>query len=277
MTRPIWNVIDSAFYEQKMHCMQKSANNTHQSLERALDVLMVFTPDNLELGATEVSEKIGGVHRSTVTRLLHVLTRRGFLQQNPSTKKYSLGRSAARIGRAVAQSLDSQLVNIAQPHVNALRDAVGETAALEVFYESNTILAYYAKGRRLVQVSFRIGDRLPVHVAAGAKAVLAFLPLDMAESLIPKKLVRFTPHTITNRKALLKQLAEIRKSGLAFDLGERDEDVHVIAAPVFNHENRPVAAVVISVPVSRKDTLTDPKTIALLKETTAALSARLLN
>ena len=246
-------------------------------MERALDILIAFTPDNLELGATEVSEKIRGVHRSTVTRLLHVLTRRGFLQQNPSTKKYSLGRSSARIGRAVAQSLDSQLVNIAQPHVNALRDAVGETAALEVFYESNTILAYYAKGRRLVQVSFRIGDRLPVHVAAGAKAVLAFLPIDMTESFIPKKLVRFTPHTITNRKALLKQLVEIRESGLAFDLGERDEDVHVIAAPVFNHENRPVAAVVISVPVSRKETLTDPKTIALLKKTTAAISVRLLN
>jgi IclR family KDG regulon transcriptional repressor len=251
--------------------------NTHQSLERALDILMVFTPENLELGAAEVSEKVGGLHRSTVTRLLQVLTRRGFLQQNPSTKKYSLGRSAARIGRAVAQSLDSQLVNIAQPHVDALRNAVDETAALEVFSETNTILAYYAKGRRLVQVSFGIGDRLPVHVAAGAKAVLAFLPVDTAKSLIPKKLVRFTPYTITNRKALLNQLVEIRKSGVARDSGERDEDVHVIAAPVFNHENRPVAAVVISVPVSRKEILTDPKTIALLKETTAAISARLLN
>jgi len=252
-------------------------NNTHQSLERALDILMIFTPDNLELGATEVSEKIGGMHRSTVTRLLQVLTRRGFLQQNPSTKKYSLGRSAAKIGRAVAQSLGSQLVNIAQPHVDALRNDVGEAAALEVFYESNTILAYYAKGRRLVQVSFRIGDRLPVHVAAGAKAVLAFLPEAMAESLIPKNLERFTPHTITDRKALLKQLAEIRKSGVARDSGERDEDVHVIAAPVFNHENRPVAAVVISVPVSRKEILTKPHTIASLKETTAAISERLFN
>ncbi|MBN1380861.1 MAG: IclR family transcriptional regulator [Deltaproteobacteria bacterium] len=257
--------------------MQHKGGNTHQSLERALDILTAFTPDNVELGATEISEKIGGLHRSTVTRILQVLTRRGFLQQNPSTKKYSLGRSAARIGRAVAQSLDSRLVNIAQPHVDALRNAVGETAALEVFSETNTILAYYAKGPRLVQVSFRIGDRMPIHVAAGAKAVLAFLPIDIAESLIPQKLIRFTPHTITNRKGLLKQLAEIRKSGVATDCGERDEDVHVIAAPVFNHENRPVAAVVISVPVSRKETLTDPETIVLLKETTAAISARLLN
>jgi IclR family KDG regulon transcriptional repressor len=236
---------------------------------------MFFTPHNKEMGAAEVVEKIG-LHRSTVTRLLHVLTRRGFLQQNPSTKKYSLGRSTAKIGRAVTQSLDSQLINIAQPHVDALRDAVGETAALEVFSETNTILAYNAKGPRLVQVSFRIGDRLPVHVAAGAKAILAFLPVDVAEALIPKKLIRFTPHTITNRKVLIKQLAEIKEKGVATDCGERDEDVHVIAAPVFNHEKNPIAAVVISVPVSRKETLTDPKTIKLLKETTAAISARLL-
>lgn len=245
-------------------------------MERALDILMVFTPDNLELGAVEVSKKIGGLHRSTVTRLLHVLTRHGFLQQNPSTKKYSLGRSAARMGRAVAQSVDSQLVNIAQPHVDALRNSVGETAAMEVFSETSTILAYSAKGRRLVQVSFQIGDRLPVHVAAGAKAVLAFLPTDVAESLIPKKLVRFTPHTITNRKALLKQLVEIRKNGLAFDRGERDIDVHVMAAPVFNYENKPIAAIVIPVPATRKETLVDPRTISLLKETTAAISTQLL-
>jgi len=249
--------------------------NTHQSVERALEILMAFTPNNQELGTVELVEKVG-LHRSTVTRLLQVLTHHGFLQQNPSTKKYSLGRSASDLGRAIALSLDSHLITIAQSHIDALRDALGESVALEVFCGNSTVLAYSAMGPRLVQVSFRIGDRLPVHVAAGAKAVLAFLPPNLVESLIPKKLVRFTPATITNRSILLKQLGEIRECGIAFDCGERDKDVHVIAAPVFNHENKPVAAVVITAPISRKEILAAPKTIFLLKETTTAISTRLL-
>ncbi len=236
---------------------------------------MVFTPHNQEMGAVEVSEKVG-LHRSTVTRLLQTLTRRKFLQQNPSTKKFSLGRAASEIGRAITQSLDSNLTAIARPHIDALRDAIGEGVALEVFSGKGTVLAYSARGPRLVQVSFRIGDRLPVHVAAGAKAILAFLPPEQVENLIPKKLHPFTSNTITNRKVLLKQLEEIRAKGIAFDRGERDIDVHVMASPVFNLENQPVAAVVITAPLSRKKTLVDPKVVTLLKETTAAISAQLM-
>jgi len=270
----VWDVINSAFYEKKLHSMQPKAN-THQSLERALGILLAFTPNNQEMGTVEVSEEVG-LHKSTVTRLLHVLTKNGFLQQNPGTKKYSLGRSAAEIGRAITQSLDSHLISIAQPFIDDLRNSVEETVALEVFSGNTTILACSAKGPRLVQVSFKIGDRLPVHVAAGAKAIMAFLPPDFVESLIPKKLVSFTPNTITKRDILFEQLTEIRKSGLASDRGERDIDVHVIAAPVFNHEKKPVAAVVISVPITRKETLEDPKVISLLKKTTAEISEQLL-
>jgi IclR family transcriptional regulator, KDG regulon repressor len=256
--------------------MQHKKQNTHQSLERALEILKTFTPHNQEMGAAEVSEKVG-LHRSTVTRLLHVLTRQGFLQQNPSSKRYSLGRAAFEIGRAITQSLKSHFITIAQPHIDALRNSIGETVALEVFSGNSTVLASVARGPRLVQVSFRIGDRLPVHVAAGAKAVLAFLPKEVVEGLVSKKLEVFTSNTITNRKVLVKQFDEIRKNGIAFDRGERDSDVHVVAAPVFNHDNKPVAAIVISVPVSRKHILADPKIISLLKESTKVISERLLS
>lgn len=263
-----------AQYDLHVHTMQYKAN-THQSVKRALEILMVFTPNNQELGTAEVSDKVG-LHRSTTTRLLQTLNHHGFLQQNPRTKKYSLGRAASEIGRAISQSLDSHLITIAQPYIDALRDSIGESVAMEVFSGNSTVLAYSARGPRLVQVSFKIGERLPIHVAAGAKAVLAFLPPDQVEGLIPKKLIPFTPNTITNRKILLTQLEEIRKNGIAFDCGERDIDVHVIATPVFNHDNKPIAAVVITCPVSRKETLTDPKIIWRLKETTAAISKQLL-
>jgi len=144
--------------------------NTHQSVGRSLEILMVFVPNNQELGTTDVSKKIG-LHRSTLSRLLHALTHHGFLQQNPNNKKYS------------------------------------------------TILKYSAKGFCMLQVSFAQITRLPVHVAAGAKAILAFLPPEQAKRIIPKKLIRFTKNTITDVKVLLRELEEIRETGFAFDRG----------------------------------------------------------
>ncbi|MBF0277911.1 MAG: IclR family transcriptional regulator [SAR324 cluster bacterium] len=249
--------------------------NTHQSVERSLEILMAFVPDNPELGVTEVS-KLVGLHRSTVSRLLQVLTRNGFLQQNPITKNFSLGKSASEIGRAVISTLETRLTAISKPHIDALRDIVEENVALEELSGSSTILTYTAKSRGMLQVSFRIGDRLPVHVAAGAKAILAFLPADLRERFIPEKLESFTVNTITDREKLMQQLLEIRESGFSFDRGERDPYVHVVATPVFNDEKKPVAAVVVSVPSMRKDTLIEEDLLNQLKTTSSAISAELM-
>jgi IclR family transcriptional regulator, KDG regulon repressor len=162
-------LLNGALCDNYVHTMQQKPN-THQSVERALEILKAFTPNNQAMGTVEVSEKVG-LHRSTVTRLLQTLTHHGFLQQNSKSKKYSLGRAASEIGRAVTQFLDSNLISIAQPYIDALRDSIGEGVALEVFSGNSTVLAYSARGPCLVQVSFRIGERLPVHVAAGAKAI----------------------------------------------------------------------------------------------------------
>ena len=51
----------------------------HRAVEKALDLLIAFTPYNREMGTLELSEKMG-FHKSTVSRLLHVLTRKGLLQ-----------------------------------------------------------------------------------------------------------------------------------------------------------------------------------------------------
>ena len=86
------------------------------STEKALKILKAFAPHNHEMGTLELSNKLG-IHKSTVSRLLHLLTANDFLQQNSDTKKYLLGRAVAEIGNAVFKSLDSAIVGIAQPYL----------------------------------------------------------------------------------------------------------------------------------------------------------------
>jgi len=145
-----------------------------------------------------------------------------------------------------------------------------------VFVGDSTILKYSAKGFGMLQVSFAQNTRLPVHVAAGAKAILAFLPLEQVKRIVPKKLMRYTENTITDAKVLLKELEEIRKTGFAFDRGERDIDAHVVGAPIFNSNKKALAAVTIAFPVTRKESLTKPETLKILKETVSKISAEIL-
>ena len=245
--------------------------DTHRSVGRALEILHVFIPHNREMGAVEISKKLG-LHPSTVSRLLRVIIRHRFLQQDPVTKKYKLGESAVDMGNAIAHSLREHFVELAKPHIDNLRDRIGDTVSLEVMLGNTTIVAYRARGPHLVQVLFDPGERLPVHVAAGAKAILAFSPPETVDKLIQGKLARFTQNTITNPKILKAQLNEIRRKGFALDNKELDIHIQAIAAPILNHQKKPVAAVVLAAPVYRMKAHLKGNAISLVKQTAKKMS-----
>ena len=100
------------------------------AIEKALQILLTFAPHNQELGTTEVSDLLG-FHKATTSRVLLTLAEHGFLQQDPTTKRFSLGPSIHTLGLALTRSLDSGLVQIAKPYVDALRDEIDEAVGLE--------------------------------------------------------------------------------------------------------------------------------------------------
>jgi len=158
-------------------------NQKFNSIEKALTILSSFSPYNQEMGTMEISQKLG-FHKATVSRILLNLARHGFLQQNPRTKKFMLGPSIFQLARAINQSLHNNLVHMAKPYVDDLRDKLKETVVLEVLSGKNTIIVYLAEGPQLVRLAGTVGDILPLHVAAGAKAILAFLSEEKRESLL---------------------------------------------------------------------------------------------
>ncbi|MFC1867476.1 IclR family transcriptional regulator [Thermodesulfobacteriota bacterium] len=248
--------------------------DTHRSVERALRLILAFLPDDRDMGTVELSN-ILGLPPSTVSRLLHILIKHGFLQQDQITKKYKLGKSCADIGKAITRSVRGNLVAIAKPHLDDLRNTVGDTVSLEVMLRDGTFIAYRAKGPHLIQVLFDPGELLPIHVAVGAKAVLAFSPPNVFNRLIKGKLKRFTPNTITNPEALKANLEEIRQKGYAWDKAELDINVYALGAPIFDYQKRPVAAIVIAAPIDRMKAHIKGNVVSLLKETAMKISSLL--
>jgi len=246
-------------------------NSTHQSVERALEILLGFIPHNQGMREADISKNLG-LHPSTVNRLLHVITRYGFLQQDRATKKYILGKSAVDMGKAIAQSSREHLVEIAKPQIDNLRNMIGDTISLEVMLGDATTVAYRARGPHRIQILFDPGERLPVHIAAGAKTILAFSPPSTVDKLIQGKLARFTRNTVTNPEVLKTQLEEIKRQGFAFDNKELDIHIQAVAAPIFDHQKEPVAAVVLSAPVFRMKAHLRTNAIALVQQTAKKIS-----
>lgn len=244
------------------------------SIDKALTILYCFVPYNQEMGTVEIGQRLG-FHKATVSRILQTLVRHGFLSQNSQTKKFTLGPSVMDLSRAVNQSLRTNLVPIAKPFIDKLRDRLKETVILEVLSGKSTFMAYIAEGPQLVRLAGSMGDRLPTHAAAGAKAILAFSAPETVDNLLDTELKRFTKHTITDPVTLRCQLEEIREAGIAVDREEIDEGTSALAAPIFNHEETPVAAVVVAGPSQRITWGNGSEMVSALRETGAKISAQL--
>lgn len=251
-------------------------NRKLNSIEKALKILMAFPPGNRPMGTVEISTKLG-FHKATTSRILLTLTRKGILRQDPETKKFNLGPSALDIGRAVLDSLSGDIAAVARNHIDQLRDDLGETVVLEQFMVESTVIVHMAEGLQRVRMGGGVGDRLPMNATAGAKAILAFLDPEVARELVASHadFESFTTRTITDRDQLVRQLGGIRVRGYAVDNQETEFGISAVGVPVFNHEDLPVAAIVVvglSVKIDREmDTI-----LGRLQQTARKISIALM-
>ena len=245
----------------------------YSSVQKAIAILLSFIPDNKPIGTLQLSEMLG-FNKSTVSRLIQVLMHFGLVQQDEQTKKYLLGRTAAMLGMAVEGSQFDRLIELAQPHIERLRDVVGESVNLEAILSGRTKVMIQAIGPPPLSVTFE--DFLPIHIAAGAKAMLAFMNPEVVDNMLQNDLESMTEDTFTEVDAFKNHLKEIHQQGIAYDHGEANKDVHAVSVPVFNHLGRPIAAISICVPSSRVNKILNNKLVVELKETATHISQQLL-
>jgi DNA-binding IclR family transcriptional regulator len=237
--------------------------------------MLAFQPENREIGVVELSRMVD-LHKSTVSRLLKVLMTYDFIQQNPLTKKFSLGPSTLQLGQSLQRSLELNIAQIAKPHVDDLRDSLNETVVFEVMGRDGVVIAYVADGSMKLRLIGNIGDRVPFHVSAGAKACLSYLEMPDRRRLLSDDLEQLTENTITDIDELEQQFKEARKNGIAFDREEGDDGTSAVGAPIFNSQGNPVAAIVVAGPSARMDLDNGSRVIEELKGAVKKVSEKLL-
>jgi len=100
-------------------------------------------------------------------------------------------------------------------------------------------------------MSGSVGTRAPVHSTAVGKALLAFQPDEVVDGVLARGLPASTPNTLTDARALRRELAAVRSRGYAIDDEESEVGLRSIAAPIRNDAGQVVASISIAGPAHR--------------------------
>jgi IclR family transcriptional regulator, KDG regulon repressor len=220
-----------------------------QSLERAFDLLEALAAGG-ELGVTELANRTGLVP-STAHRLLHTLTKRGYVTQSPESGRYLLGYKVVEVASGLEHRRE-RLRAVARPHLEGIQRATGETVNLVVLEADRVVYIDQVEGSRNVRMFTTVGTSVLAHSTGSGKAIMAFGPPEAPAALYgERELEQLTRRTLTTLAALEDDFKRIRRRGYALDNEEHEEGVGCVAAAVSDHTGRPCAAISVSGPTAR--------------------------
>jgi IclR family acetate operon transcriptional repressor len=240
-----------------------------QAVERALAVLHCVEAAEEGVGITELAQR-AGLTVSTAHRLARTLTEAGMFTQDPTTERYHLGPTLVVLGRKAERRLGYRQ---ALPLLEELATATGESINLGIRAGNEVRVVLDVLSRQPLRFSQESGSRVPMHVSAMGKCLLANDGDIAAQIDGLGDLVQATHRTITDRDQLRAELELVRERGWALNDEERNPGVRAIAAPVPRQGGGVLGAISVQGPTVR---LTDdrlPELAALLDKTTRQVAA----
>lgn len=228
---------------------ESRADPAPMALSRVLTLLRLLAAEPAGLPLARLHPMLGAP-KTSVHALLRGLVGEGYVQRDGVM--YRLGPQSFVLGAALVSA--RSLATIAMPFLHEARENSGETAVLAVIDRSARVLTYVAvlESHRLVRYSVPEGTTRPLFATSAGRVLLAHQdPTWVAEYLRTAELHPLTAKTVTDRRQLARVIKRAREQGYGSTLGEVTLDVAGFAAPVFDHDGRVDAAIVVAAPLDR--------------------------
>jgi DNA-binding IclR family transcriptional regulator len=213
------------------------------AVDRGADLLLRVLESETPVGLGELAAA-SGIPKSTASRLLTALERRGLIEQDGERGRLRPGPAILRV--AERGMLERNIVELARPSLDALSDASGETINLAVPGRDGVEHVAQVDGRHFLGAGQWLGRAVESHCTANGKVFLAF-----GRSSVPATLTAHTDRTITDPGRLEQELELVRRRGFASAVDELELGLAAIAAPVRGARGDVVAALSISGPTLR--------------------------
>jgi IclR family KDG regulon transcriptional repressor len=220
-----------------------------QSLGRAFSILEEIARHREGIGLADLSRLVG-LHNSTTFHLAKTMVSLGYIRQEKESKRYRIGRPLFVLA---ASALDEiEMVNLATPILEELSRETGESSHFAVRMGNAVVVIARTGGSGAFQLTDRVGVVRPAHCTAVGKALLAAMRPDQLEIFIRRVgLKPSTKNSITQIPAMLREIEEVRRTGIAVDDCEFNLEVRCVAVPVKDFTGRTIGALGVSAPVWR--------------------------
>lgn len=220
-----------------------------QSIGRAFAILEEVARNRDGIGLADLSKRVG-LHNSTTFHLVKTMVSLGYVRQLRESKRYRIGRPLFALA---ASALDEiEMVSLSTPILDDLSQKSGQSSHFAVRMGDAVVVMARTAGRGAFQLTDRVGLVRPAHCTALGKVILAALRPEQLDRFIERADLK--PHTsksITEIEPLRREIAEVRRVGMAFDDGEFDPELRCVAVAVHDFTNQVIGAIGISGPVWR--------------------------
>ena len=222
-------------------------NNYIAALARGLAVMRSFAGQRNQLTMAEIA-KLVGLPRATVRRCLITLTSLGYI--GSTGKYYRLTPQVLTLSQAYFSS--NPLPRVAQPYIEQVSDAVGESCSVSVLTGDEVIYVARSTRKRAASIHRDVGQNLPAYCTSMGRILLANLEEAELDSYFKRvTLKKFTHDTVVDEATLRGLLDQVRRREFCLIDGELEHNLRAIAVPVRNAVGKVIAAAHISTEADR--------------------------
>ncbi|MFM2238944.1 MAG: hypothetical protein RJA69_318 [Pseudomonadota bacterium] len=247
-----------------MSSLDKSDNV--RAVARALDILLAFTPSDLELSPAELLKRVN-LSRPTLYRLLYTLQESGFLVSVGEPQQFRLGPSVARLAHVWTASLD--ISALAEPVLRRIWNQTHETVALFVAQGDQRLCVAELPSPQPLNFKRGVGYTERIVRGATGRAILAYL------DATPQEIKTFARGTGVDLSALESELTATRKRGYASSRHELIPGAVAVAVPFFDQHRKVAGSIGVFGPEIRLDASACKRIATTLKTESQQLSALL--
>jgi len=223
-----------------------------QLVERVFAVLRAIGATTTGVGVTQIAQETG-LPKSTVSRICATLEQLALVTRlsgkEAEGRGFKIGPALIALAANVPHT--ESLAAIAQPYLQRLQEAIGETVALTLPEGDNAYVITQITSRQAIQVRDWTGVHIPMYAQSTGRVFLAERTADALDRYLAQPLQPYTSKTICDPVQLRLILAQVREQGYAWVVEEFEEGLTALAAPVRNGAGQVIAAVNVFGPTFR--------------------------
>jgi DNA-binding IclR family transcriptional regulator len=220
-----------------------------RTVRRAVQIIEALSRESDGIGLMNLAESLQEPP-SSVHRLINVLIEEDLVVRDELSKRFRMGPALLRWAQASLTQND--MAEAGRPILAALRDEISESVFLTELIADEAVCVASAESPRPLRFFMRVGQRMPYHVAASARAILAFQSDDLIDRVLKEAStsqdMESPPLSLNDVR---DELHNVRQRGYAMCDEEMEVGVTALSVPIRNAVDRVVGSITVVAPAHR--------------------------